>query len=347
MQIGLGVFPAFSVAALALAASAADPAGPEPEAEAQAEAPDAARILTREGDEILGRLTLSQISVRTEYGTLVIPIDEVSRIDFGPATGDDDEDVSLAQDTVVAKRFTIVGRVLDEAFDIAGAYGVLRVARADVERVLPRGGAIQSAWDKVLIVKTWTDPSGEFLNVLTFLKQRTRLRFVEFSGTTAADLRKALRGHGVLLIPELEQGGSAAVQVAREAAPAIRRFVREGGVIVCCGGGENPQFLSESGVLACSGGASGGTAETRGSHPILRGVKGPIPQANATFAISAESKRMKLLAASAEGGIIVGVARVGEGAVVYCGWDYFASEEAHQKILENAVRWAAGQRSVR
>ncbi|MBN1420754.1 MAG: hypothetical protein JXP34_18430 [Planctomycetes bacterium] len=326
--------------ALALAATAcraviaAEPADPP--------APDEARILTHDGEVIIGRLALEEIPVRTEYGTLAIPIDEVGRIDVVPGAAGD-AGAGLAEDTVSAKRFTIRGRVLVDTFEIAGAYGVLRVERADIDRIYPRGGTYRPVWDKVLIVKSWTDVAGEFQNVLGILKKRTRLRFVEFSGASASDLRKALRGHGVLLVPELEQGGSAATQVAREAAPAIQRFVRDGGVIVCCGGNENARFLCEGGVLPCSGGETGGTAEPRGRHSILRGVKGTIPQADATFPISVESRRMKTLAAAPGGKIIVGVAGLGQGAVVYCGWDFYASEEVHQKILENAVRWAAGQ----
>src|SRR5690606_23391825 len=79
-------------------------------------------------------------------------------------------------------------------------------------------------------------------------------------------------------------------------------------------------------------------------HPIVKGVSGTIPNANATIPINVHGGKMKTLAGQ-DGAILVGVATIGSGVVVYCGWDYYVSEEAHQRVLGNAVDWARARQT--
>jgi hypothetical protein len=247
------------------------------------------------------------------------------------------------KDTVVARRFSIVGQVELAQLEVHGSFGSVVVERADIARLAFGDGFVNEVSDRVLIFKTWTDPDQEYKNVRDSVSSRTRCRLVEFTGSSAQDLKRALRQHRVLLLPELEQGGSAAGQVAKEAAKAIREFVRSGGIIISCGGTANVQFLTSSGLLTCTGGSGNTEAEVKSRHAITRGISGSIPAANATFPITVQGKPgMKTLAQGTSGGTIVGLAQVGDGAVVYCGWDYYESQEVHHKILANAVRWACG-----
>ena len=273
------------------------------------------------------------------------PIDEKARplvdqvlekVGEGPAGRD------VWEDVVVAKRFTVVGRVELESLEVGLAYGALQLSRGDIERIAFSGAGPAGATNRVLIVRTWTDEDEEYAHVREFLAQRSRLHFVEFAGHDGKDLARALRGHRILLVPELEEGRNAVDGVASEAGPALRKFVKDGGVVVSCGGDVNVRFLSQSGLLACGAAGTGGQAEVRKRHPIVQGVQGAIPEANATYPILVEgAKKMQALAVSGNGGIVVGVARVGAGAVIYCGWDYYQSQDPQQRVLANALRWAA------
>ena len=76
----------------------------------------------------------------------------------------------------------------------------------------------------------------------------------------------------------------------------------------------------------------------------MRGVSGSIPYANATYPIHPQGRpKVQPLAVTAEGGVVVGIARIGKGAVIYCGWDFYNSTETHQRVLSNAVLRAAGR----
>ena len=247
----------------------------------------------------------------------------------------------LEEDRITTKKFTVTGSVDVDAIDLLGAYGSLRLERADLDRLILGAGGTAAAVDQVLMIKSWTDPNEEFQRTRDCIASRTRLKISEFNGTSAGELRKALEKHRVLVIPEFEREPGPAAQVAAEAAGALRKFVTEGGVVVSLGGGGNAQFLSRSGLLACSSPGGGGEGSVVRRHPIVQGVTGSIPSANATIPIQVTAgKRVTVLVSSGSGALVV-LARVGEGAVVYCGWDFFESAESHQKIVANAVKWAA------
>ena len=240
-------------------------------------------------------------------------------------------------DTVVAKKFTIRGTILLDRVSVQSNYGELDFSRAEIERIAFSGGGGLAATRRALIVKTWTDPNGEYKTVHAFVKQKSKLRLIEFSGNTAGQLKKALRGHRVLLIPELENAGNSST-VAAESAKFLKRFVRGGGCVVSCGGDGNIKFLKASGLLDCSGRNQDSAVSIKKRHPIVKGVGSNIASANATFPIQAS--KMKALG-TAPGGTVIGYRRLGAGVVVYCGWDYYQSQEAHQRVLVNAMKWAA------
>jgi hypothetical protein len=251
---------------------------------------------------------------------------------------------NLEEEVVSAKRFSAVGRVEIDDLSLSSTYGSLRVLRSDIDRLIFQGASLRDAVSKALLVKSWTDPNEEFVRTRDAISRRTKIRLVEFNGSSGAELKKAIKAHRVVVIPELEQAGDDAAQVAREAASSIRKWVEEGGVIVSCGGDGNVAFLAQSGVLACShqGSDDSGTCSIVKKHAIVQGVSGGVPYANATYPIQVEGKSKMQPLVTGGGGIVVGVAKVGAGAVVYCGWDFYDSAEPHQKILANAVRWAAG-----
>lgn len=243
------------------------------------------------------------------------------------------------RDVVVTTRFTVQGDVDLGRLELASDYGTLELARGDVGRLVVGDGPLALRSDKVLIIKTWGDPTREYANALRVVTSRARVRPKEFTGSTAAALRKALRNVGVVVIPELEKGGSTASQVAAEAAKDLQRFCREGGVVISLGGSVNVNFLKASGILSCSRASGTAEAPVVRRHPIVEGVSGTIPRVSATVPLRVDSGKMKVLAGS-ETAIIVGVAKLGHGAVVYCGWDFFTVHEPHERVLANAVRWA-------
>ncbi|MBI4604711.1 MAG: hypothetical protein HY721_22345 [Planctomycetes bacterium] len=363
------------------------------------------RVLTRGGELVQGKPGLASIRVRTDYGTLEVPIGDVLSVSFAPvgapeevekvrrllaelaAPDLDDADLedlrkdllavaasapdALAReaaraagkpaevaasvlrdlalrvpgrapglDEVVTRRFTVLGRVELEEIALETAYGGLRLARSAFGSLAVGDASLRAPVSEVLILKTWTDPSHEFLRTRDAIATRTRLRLVEYEGSTAADLKKALKRFRVIVVPELEQPGNMG-EVVAEASQALVRWVKEGGVVISCGGGSNIQFLTASNILPCTGGG-GGQASIVARHPIVRGVADPIPQANATQGLrSTGNPRMKPLAVSGPEDIIVGVARSGQGAIVWCGWDYYESQDSHDQVLANAVKWAA------
>lgn len=248
-----------------------------------------------------------------------------------------------SSDRIFARRFAIRGEVLLDEVQLASPYGTMRLQRDDIEGIFFRQGSWRSFSDRVLMIKSWTDADEEYQRTLDIIKQRTKLRTTEFTGSDARALRKALSKHRVMVVPELEQDGGTAARVAGEAAKAIRAWVKEGGILVSCGSDSNCRFLTATGLIQCST-ASGGDATVKRRHAIVKGISGTIPSANATIPMNASGgKKMKALAATSSGGIVAGVASIGEGAIVYCGWDYFQSAEPHQKILANAVKWACGR----
>lgn len=374
-------------------------------------APTTVRVLTRQDEIIVGTLDIKELQVRTKYGSLRVPIEEIGRITFRPmltrdeerearamieelveADGEVDENDTraarrrlvelgsavlemlrdaqleveadsqetlteviqtildetpervLTSDVITTKRFTIHGDALIDGVGVRSAYGNLELSRAQIDRILLGNTSWRGETDRVLLIKTWADADGEYLNVRRCLESKTRLKMVEFTGSSATEFRRILKKHRLLVLPEFESGGSAPGQLAGQAASALGQFVRDGGVIISCGGTANMQFLSSGGLLACSGRANDGDATIRRRHPILRGLSGTIPKANATFPIFVQSgRKLTALATAPSGGVVVGVARIGEGAVVWCGWDFYEPKEPQQRVLSNAVRWGAGE----
>jgi hypothetical protein len=248
---------------------------------------------------------------------------------------------SVEDDVVFAKRFTVLGTVRFEGIDVESAYGELRVPRYDIDRLFFAGATPFLEVDRVLIVKTWTDVDQEFAHTRDAIARYTKLKLVEFTGTTSRELKKALRRYQVVVLPEFESGGSQAQTAAREASATLKKFVRDGGVIVSCGGQHNAGFLAASGLLNCQGASNDSAGTIRKRHAIVRGIRGGVPAVNATIPLAGGGGKMKPIVSSQNGSVIVGLATYGQGAIVYCGWDFFESTEVHQRILANAVQWAA------
>lgn len=249
---------------------------------------------------------------------------------------------SLEEDVILMKPFNVVGRVRLDALEIETTYGPLRIARHDLDRLLFGGSGAFRDVDKVLIVRTWTDVDEEYAHTRSAIARFSKLKLVEFTGSSAGALKKALVKHSVLVLPEFESGGSAAQAAAREAGTALKKFVREGGVVISCGGTNNANFLTASGLLTCRANSNDSTGTIRKRHPIVKGVKGGVPSINATIPLTqVQGRKMKSIVTSPSGATIVGIATYGSGAIVYCGWDFYRSGDAHQRILANCVEWAA------
>ncbi len=305
--------------------------------------PPSAQVFLRDGNFIRGTVSFESLRVRTAYGVLTVPSEDLLRVEFAPEPSDGRE--NLPEDKVFARKFSIVGRAELDELEVSIPQGRLRVPRADLQRLVLQGGAGREPVARVLIVKTWTDPNEEFARTKDIIARRTKLKIAEFTGSSAAELKRALSKHRVLVLPEFERPSPDLEQIASQAGDALREFVHSGGVVVSCGGTANIQFLASSRLLPSQGASSGGgNATVAKRHPIVRGISAQVPEANATMAIRALSPgRVRGLLQNASGEIIVGIAAVGEGAVVYCGWDFFQSAEPHQRILANAVLWAAGR----
>jgi hypothetical protein len=246
-------------------------------------------------------------------------------------------------DTLVTRRFTAAGEIRLGRLALHCAFGNLAFAKEDIIRVVTDASGQKEISDAILVVKTWTDPEQEFRNVRECLSRLTRMKIIEVECDSAAALKRALSRSRVLVLPEFENGSDAIDGIAGQSAALLRRFVQEGGVVICCGGDWNYRFLNASKLLSVSGTSSNVQAQIQGRHPILRGVSGAIPYANATFPIQVNGSKMKTLAGVPGGGIVVGVAAIGEGAVVYCGWDFYESQDSHQRVIANAALWGAGR----
>lgn len=370
--------------------------------------PSSVRLSTRDGDLVIGTLTLTEIPVQTEYGLLRVPTEDVAVVEFARRLTDDDiaeiratvetlrtseegeerdaaresliqrgslaldllrsalnpehEDLNKSlnkiieaiierepedfptTDRIVARRFTISGHVQIDKIGLRCSYGDLELSRNDVARIVIGTGSWRNPSSKVLIFKSWTDTSGEYQNVMNFLPRQTKLQFKEFESRDPSLLRKALRKFSVIVVPELEQSDEGLKKFSSATAKALRKFVRNGGHLVSCGGNGNNALLNRSGLLKFRAESNSSPVRVLGKHSLMRGVSGSIPHTNATYQIHPQGgPRVQPLATTVAGGIVVGVAKIGQGAVVYCGWDFHNSTQDHKRILANAVLWAAGR----
>lgn len=87
----------------------------------------------RDGSVVVGDVRLSELRVRTDYGVLVLPKDELRQIVFPERAG---EEGAAPEGLVVARRFSPRGIVELEAFDVALPYGELRISASEVREAV-------------------------------------------------------------------------------------------------------------------------------------------------------------------------------------------------------------------
>lgn len=94
----------------------------------------------RDGSVIVGDVRLSELRVRTDYGVLTLPRDDLRQVVFpesGVPEGDRGGAAGPARESlVVARRFSPRGVVDLEAFDMVLPYGELRVSASDVREAV-------------------------------------------------------------------------------------------------------------------------------------------------------------------------------------------------------------------
>lgn len=94
--------------------------------------PGKALLRLRDGSVVVGEIRLEALTVRTAYGVLSIPRDELAQIVFRESDGS----APGPESVVVAKRFSPRGTIELESFEVVAPYGALRIAVSDVREVV-------------------------------------------------------------------------------------------------------------------------------------------------------------------------------------------------------------------
>ncbi|MBI4575406.1 MAG: hypothetical protein HY722_03985 [Planctomycetes bacterium] len=163
----------------------------------------------------------------------------------------------------------------------------------------------------------------------------------EWAGPPLAErVATALEGADAFLVPEQERAEAGRLEaLGRALGGPLDRFVRGGGVVVgCAEWGSTSGFLGGAGLLGFEArGAASECVVAEPGHPLVAGLgEGTVPEGDALEPIRPGGDA-RTIVATADGSAAVALREVGEGAVVYLGWDYYAPEPVHARLLLNAV----------
>ncbi len=90
--------------------------------------PGKALFQLRDGSKVVGELKLDSLPLRTAYGTLNFPRDDLRRIDFASP------DAPPGEAVVFAKRFSPRGKLGVDVFEVVTPYGDLRIEASDISQ---------------------------------------------------------------------------------------------------------------------------------------------------------------------------------------------------------------------
>ena len=204
------------------------------------------------------------------------------------------------------------------------------------------GAGTSSGQAEVLALTYGVDYAGEYTSTIAAINQYfTNYNLTEINTTSAAALQTALSGKQILLMAEPETGTPS---VYTGFATVLQNFASNGGTIIMCGaGGAQAACLFNTGLFAGTYFGSGtGTniAFTQTGHPLLDQVTSPVIGPNATVLMDFTNPDLNPVIEYL-GHDVASFRNVGQGKVIYLGFDYFLTNANVSRLAANAMEWAA------
>jgi hypothetical protein len=161
----------------------------------------------------------------------------------------------------------------------------------------------------------------------------------DFWDGTTDELKEALAENQIVVITYPANGVKKQV---RAYGKVLEQFVRQGGAVVFSG---TNQFgmLQQFGLIDLDFGyfcSDLEVHETISDHPVLKGTPAQFSMTNYTYPLDISDPKFVTLA-DIQDCPTMGYKVLGEGKVVYLGFEYYFDEVVSTRILENTLRWLA------
>ncbi|MGB1206110.1 MAG: PKD domain-containing protein [Chitinophagales bacterium] len=199
---------------------------------------------------------------------------------------------------------------------------------------------------QVLAYTRGTDIANEYANTIAAIDEY--FTNYDLDETTTADLNELadlLKNYQVFLVPEIED--SEATDLFLDFSEILEQYVENGGTIVFAGTAESIPLVN-TGLM--QGQAFENSTEiitlTDIEHPITADLNAEFFPSNGTYTFFALENEIVQLATQANEdsiNMVIGYQNLGEGRVVYVGFDYFEAEENAKKALANTMKWIASE----
>jgi Ca2+-binding RTX toxin-like protein len=214
---------------------------------------------------------------------------------------------------------TLTPRRLLAAFVAAAAACLIAPAFA--------GAATVAVFDNNTYVDSGGPPGGESDNIQASITAKGHT-VRTFTGITATDFSTALAGAKVLVIPD-QENSALAPDLSGDAAHIIRSYVASGGGLILSDntGAAVASFLDRVFGISVTQGSDPGatTKQAAAAGTNFAGGPGSLPQNNGTdFLTGLPAGTASIYANGANSSVVAFT--VGEGEIVFLGWDWFRSD---------------------
>ena len=193
-----------------------------------------------------------------------------------------------------------------------------------------------------------TDMTTEYPNTVAAIGSSfSNFTITQFSGTDSASLRSALTGKNVLLFPEQETG---LTNIYSALTNVVNDFLVAGNTVILCGSSVvNSQLRLASMNLFTGSYLSTTTNGNLITNDTTDAITDQVPLSFtspnlANYYDFTNSDKVELV--SYNGYDVVTYRNVGQGKVIYIGFDYYLSNSSANRIMSNAVRSAASNSAM-
>jgi hypothetical protein len=98
--------------------------------------PGEALFLLTDGSRVKGAIKITELQLKTAYGTLTIPTTDIKEIKFPVVKKEEGKESALTEDEVQTIRFTVTGSLLIDKFEVKTTGGVLSISKTAIEKIL-------------------------------------------------------------------------------------------------------------------------------------------------------------------------------------------------------------------
>jgi hypothetical protein len=98
--------------------------------------PGEAQFLLTDGSRVKGAISITELQLKTAYGTLTIPITDIKEIKFPVVKKEEGKESAPAEDEVQTIKFTVTGSLLIDKFEVKTTGGVLSISKTAIEKIL-------------------------------------------------------------------------------------------------------------------------------------------------------------------------------------------------------------------